>query len=250
MWLLASDIDHTLTGDEAALRELAQRLDALRRQKKLFLILATGRRLAHVLSGFEQEGLPQADAIATQVGTEIYLPPFTPQMAPLAEWTAQLQSSFSRRQALRFLQGIEGVEMQPEIYNTPLKVSAFLDRAPEPEAAAQQIRRRVAAGDQAGDYQVLWSSGVHLDIIPARAGKGNAVHFLLERLGLPAQRLVVAGDSGNDLAMVEGAARGIIVANAQPELQQLRRADSDAHFFATLPYAAGVAQGLRHFGVL
>ena len=72
MWVLATDIDNTLTGDEAALRDLTTQLDALRQREQLFLILATGRRLAHVLSGFIEEALPQGDAIVTQVGTEIY----------------------------------------------------------------------------------------------------------------------------------------------------------------------------------
>lgn len=250
MWVLATDIDNTLTGDEAALRDLAQKLEALRRQDALFLILATGRRLAHVIDGFTEEHLPQADAVITQVGTEIYLPPFSPEMPPLAAWTDRLHGTFSRQRAMAFLQGIDGLQLQPAIYNTPLKVSAFLDSTPDPDAAAQEIARRIANSDVADDYRVIYSSGVHLDIIPAQAGKGNAIHFLLAHLQRPADRLVVAGDSGNDLTMFSNDARGIIVSNAQAELKRLREAEHPDHFFATEPYAAGVAQGLRHFGVL
>jgi hydroxymethylpyrimidine pyrophosphatase-like HAD family hydrolase len=140
--------------------------------------------------------------------------------------------------------------MQPEIYNTPLKVSVFLAGAPDPEAAARLVQRRVAKSEVAGHYRVVWSSGMHLDIIPAGAGKGNAIDFLLAHLDLDRERLVVAGDSGNDLSMLQMSPHGIVVGNAQPELLRLRDEAGPTLFFATADCAAGVLQGLRFFGVL
>lgn len=249
-WVLATDIDHTLTGDDAALDALRQRLDALRREDNLFLVLATGRRLAQVLDGFEREGLPQADALIAQVGTEIYLPPFKPGMAPLAAWEARLKQVFSRRQALAFVHGVEGATLQPEMYNTALKVSVYLDQAPDPDAAAETVRRRIAAAGMTATYRVVWSSGRDLDIIPAAAGKAKAITYLLHYLELDAEKVVVAGDSGNDLSMMRAFPRGIVVANAQPELQRLREEAREGLFFARAGYAGGVAQGLRHFGII
>lgn len=249
-WVFASDIDNTLTGDDSALGTLAAELAVLRRSGKLFLILSTGRRLEQVLSGVDDEGLPQPDAVISQVGTEIYLPPFTKSMAPLSVWERRLHRSFSRQRALRFLQDIEGLEMQPAAYNTPLKVSAYLDRAPDPEAAARAIEQRIKDAGDTDSYQVVWSSGRDLDIIPAEAGKGNAIRFLLDYLQLDPEMVIVAGDSGNDRSMFEAFAHGIIVANAQPELKALRQNGSPTYYMAHRPCAAGVREGLRHFGVL
>lgn len=249
-WVLASDVDNTLTGDAPALQRLAQQLQTLRRESDLFLILSTGRRLTQVLDGFAAEGLPECDAIVSQVGTEIYLPPFKRDMAPLAEWDRRLHQDFSRRRALSYLQDVEGLEMQPAPNNTPLKVSAFLDQVPDPEAAVSAIRQRIAAAGNADVYQVVWSSGVDLDVIPAAAGKGHAIRFLLQHLGLRPQSVIVAGDSGNDLSMFETFSQGIVVANAQPELKELREDGQPGHYFADSSFAAGVAEGLRHFGVL
>jgi len=246
-WILASDIDHTLTGDPEALKTLAARLKTLREQGRLALFLTTGRTLAEVLNGFEQEGIPAADAIITQVGTEIYIPPYAPDMAPLPEWDSYLRRQFSRRQAEEFLQEIEGAEIQAERYNTPLKVSYFLDKTPDPAAAVVQIKRRAA---ETGGYQVVWSSGKHLDILPAAAGKGKAIRFLISHLRLKPQQVIAAGDSGNDRSMLEEFDHGIIVANAQPELQQLKENRRNGHYFAEKAYAAGVIEGLRHFGLL
>jgi sucrose-phosphate synthase len=255
---LASDIDNTLTGDLPALQALSAALQQKREAGELFLALSTGRRLAQVLAGFTGESLPEADAIISQVGTEIYLPPFREEMEPLAEWDEQLHRHYSRERALAFLEGIEGLEMQPQQYNTPLKVSAYLHRAPDPEAAAARVRRNVVTAGKADHYRVVWSSGMHLDILPAAAGKGNALHYLLDYLAqhftgyhdLSPRQVLVAGDSGNDLAMFAAFERGIVVANAQPELKALAEQERPQIYFARASYAAGVAEGLQHFKVL
>lgn len=247
-WILASDIDNTLTGDPQALINLRGQIEALRQQQKLALFLTTGRTLDEVLHGLKEEHIPQPDAIITQVGTEIFVPPFSPEMQPLSAWDQYLRQQFSRKQALEFLRNIEGAKIQSDRYNTPLKVSYFLDETPDPEAAAQRVKERVA---RAGNgYQVVWSSGKHLDILPAAAGKGKAIRFLIDFLELAPEQVITAGDSGNDRSMLEEFENGIIVGNAQPELRELKDQNHDDYYFARQNYAAGVEEGLRHFGVL
>lgn len=249
-WLLASDIDNTLTGDRAALDTLRRQLDKMRERKELTLFLSTGRRLPQVLEGFENEGIPEGDAVISQVGTEIFLPPFSEDEPPLEAWNSKLLKDFSRDEAEGFLNGVDGVVMQPDIFNTPLKVSCYLDGARDPEASAAEIMRRVAAttGDR---YQVVWSSGRDLDILPAAAGKGKAIRFLMSHLGLDPESVIVAGDSGNDRTMFDEFGKGIIVGNAKPELKKMRDENpSPDLYFAEAPYAAGVLEGLYHFNVL
>src|SRR6056297_2751410 len=249
-WLLASDIDNTLTGDRASLDILRKEIDELRANNDLFLILSTGRRLEQVIDGFDQEGIPVPDAIVSQVGTEIYLPPYERGNDPLHVWRDMLMEDFSREEDLKVIDGVEGVEMQPEEFNTPLKVSCYLDSAPDPEAAVKKIRKR-AEYDSDGLCQVVWSSGRDLDIIPAAAGKGNAIRFVVNLQKLDVEDTIVAGDSGNDRSMFDEFESGIVVSNAQPELLHLRKEHPISTFyFAENPYAAGVREGLRHFGVL
>lgn len=251
-WILASDIDYTLTGDPVALAELNRQLQTQRQQGDLFLILSTGRRLDQVLDGFATEGIPRPDAIVSQVGTEIFLPPFTHDADPLPEWDRRLKERFSRATAEHFLQDIPGLRMQPERFNTALKVSCYLDETLDPDAAARRIQQRVVQSGKDDVYQVIWSSGRDLDIIPAAAGKGKAIHFVIDYLNLAPETVIVAGDTGNDRTMFAEFGRGIVVANAQPELKALREEPlpDTAVFFANQKFAAGVAEGLRHFGVL
>ncbi|MFP4490091.1 MAG: HAD-IIB family hydrolase [Spirochaetaceae bacterium] len=247
-WILASDIDNTLTGDRAALDTLRKEIEKKREEGELFLILSTGRRLSQVLEGFAEEGIPKGDAVISQVGTEIYLPPFREGEEPLEVWNDMLMQDFSRKEAESFLEGVEGVEMQPEEFNTPLKVSCFLDSAENPEAAVDEIRRRVATAG--GLYQVVWSSGRDLDIIPAAAGKGRAIRFLVSLLELEPEKIIVAGDSGNDRSMFDEFECGIVVGNAKPELLKMREERAvSTYYFAEKSFAAGVHEGLQYFGV-
>jgi sucrose-6F-phosphate phosphohydrolase len=248
-WTLASDIDGTLTGDRAALDRLVPRLRHKRAAGELYLMMSTGRRLDQVLEGVAEEGLPEPDAVICQVGTEIYLPPLGEQSAPMAPWRERLLADYSRDEAVALLEGIEGLVMQPDLYNTELKTSCYLDGCPDPERAAATIIER--AGPQADRYQVVWSSGRDLDILPAASGKGKAIRFLIDKQGLAPEGVVVAGDTGNDASMFHAFDKGVVVANAQPELVQLaRRLGDDRVYCARLPHAGGVEEGLEHYGVL
>lgn len=123
-----------------------------------------------------------------------------------------------------------------------------LDRTPDPDMAAALVEQRVAAERDA--YQVVWSSGRHLDILPAAAGKGQAIRFLIRFLGLSPRRVVTAGDSGNDRSMLEAFDHAIIVANAQPELQKLKEENPQSPlYYAENSFAAGVEEGLYDVGL-
>jgi sucrose-6F-phosphate phosphohydrolase len=216
---------------------------------ELNLVLSTGRRLEQVIVGISEEGLPEPDAVISQVGTEIYLSPFSANSEPMPAWRNRLLGVYSRDQALSFLADMEGLVMQPDAYNTELKTSCYLDQCPDPEKTAGVIRERVRPHGE--NYQVVWSSGRDLDILPAASGKGKAIRFLVARLGLDGDRVVVAGDTGNDASMFLEFERGVVVANAKPELLEFARQVVDGRVYcARQPYAAGVEEGLEHYGVL
>jgi len=249
MWTLASDVDGTLTGDREALNRLSSRLHELRAAGSLFLVLSTGRRLEQVQQGLTEEGLPEFDAVICQVGTEIYRSPLSSTGEPMPQWRDRLLAEYSRDVALSFLEAIEGLVMQDDEFNTELKTSCFLDGCPEPETAAAAIRQRVEP--YADRYQVVWSSGRDLDILPASSGKGKAIRFLVEQEGLDSQRVIVAGDTGNDATMFIEFRKGVVVANAQPELFNLANCLNGGDvYLAENRHAAGVEEGLEHFGVL
>lgn len=250
-WILACDIDNTLTGDPVALAHLTEQLTEMRRRGELFLILPTARAIPDVISGFDDEGLPVPDVISTQVGTEIYLPPYNGELEPVAAWETHLRRNFSRQEALQFLEGIEGLVMQSDKYNTRFKVSCFLDKTPDPDGAADLIQQRIIDAGATDTFRVIWSSSRDLDIIPTEAGKGNAIKFIIDYFDLASRQTIVAGDSGNDRTMFDEFPRGIVVGNAQPELKRLKAENPGPEiYFAENCCAAAVIEGLQHFGLL
>jgi sucrose-phosphate synthase len=69
-----------------------------------------------------------------------------------------------------------------------------------------------------------------------------------ECLGVAPERVIVAGDSANDLVMFEAAERGIVVGNAREELRS--RIDPSRAYVARASYAAGMLEALAHWQLI
>lgn len=92
--------------------------------------------------------------------------------------------------------------------------------------------------------RIVYSSERDLDVLPAGIDKGTATAFLANSWDVPRDRVIVCGDTANDLSMFEQGFLGVVVGNALPELKSL---DSPRVFHASEPFAAGVVEGLRHW---
>lgn len=71
------------------------------------------------------------------------------------------------------------------------------------------------------NINLIYSSGIDLDIVPLTSDKGQAMLFMRQKWKFAAEQTVVCGDSGNDIALFAvDNERGIIIGNARPELRQ------------------------------
>ena len=91
--------------------------------------------------------------------------------------------------------------------------------------------------------------GTYIDILPHRASKGKAIRYLAGKWNIDLERIATAGDSGNDHDMLTGHTAGIVVGNYDPELEPLRRSGTRV-YFAQDRCAAGILEGLRHYGFI
>jgi sucrose-phosphate synthase len=90
------------------------------------------------------------------------------------------------------------------------------------------------------------SFGQFLDIVPARASKGQALRFVAQRLEIPLENTLVAGGSGADEDMMRGNPMAVVVANRHHE--ELSQLDTrDRIYFADRPHAAGILEAIDHF---
>lgn len=100
---------------------------------------------------------------------------------------------------------------------------------------------------------IISGAGSHryVDVVPIAAGKEQALQYVRQRYGIPQHLCVAAGDSGNDILMLDGDHPGIVVGNAQGELLHwlVSRAQDDKVLLADAFYADGVLEGLMRHGL-
>jgi sucrose-phosphate synthase len=87
-----------------------------------------------------------------------------------------------------------------------------------------------------------------LDVIPVRGGSDLSMRHLLYKWGFMPERVLVAGDSGNDAGMLLGRTLGVVVGNYSPELNRLR--NQPRIYFAEASHAAGILEGIEYYNFL
>ncbi|GMH32935.1 hypothetical protein BSKO_00769 [Bryopsis sp. KO-2023] len=90
----------------------------------------------------------------------------------------------------------------------------------------------------------------YVDCVPINGGKLKALEYVRDIYRIPTKRCVAAGDSCNDVLMLQGEHPAIIVGNAQEELQDwfLEQPQQDRVIFTDAPLARGILEGLSRHG--
>jgi len=237
--LLVMDIDNTLIGDREALNRLLETLEPFR--ERMAISVATGRELESALKILEEWGVSVPDVLITSVGSEIY---YGPNLEHDEAWKRHVRAGWRRNAIAETLRGIPGLKLQPRQNQREFKISYNLDVSRMLPMA--EIRRQVHSRRLRANF--ILSHGTILDVLPMRASKGRAIKYLSYRWGLPLNRILVAGDSGNDEEMLRGDTLGAVVGNYSPELERLR--DSHQVYFARGHYAHGILEALEHYDFL
>jgi sucrose-6F-phosphate phosphohydrolase len=236
--MLVSDIDGTLLEDGEASTGLTTLRILLSHHRDVRLVYATGRSFKSTWSLVRSGILPIPSAIAASVGTELWLPPW---QKPELSFSNNLAIGWNRVAVEEAVDRLPQLYPQPPEYQTPIKISCFLD---EPDVIPRLIQSIERRGVRA---RILYSSSRYLDILPEGAGKRSAVEHLRRLWGVPQERVLACGDSANDLDMLtDPSFLGVAVGNSQAEIQC--PAGEEHLYSAQLPFAAGVLEGAEVFG--
>jgi sucrose-phosphate synthase len=247
-WCLVTDIDGTLIGDPAATELLRRSMltakkRLLDRGGSLRWAVATGRGIQSTQEVLREGGFDESDfdAFITSVGAELY---FSTGSEPDPGYRSRLrESGFDAQLVRRVLDALPGLSPQPEHEQFEHKVCYFTT-----DEAQLRGRVRVALDGLPFSVTTVFAMGNYLDVAPANGAKGGAMAHLLDTWGLDVTRAVAAGDSGNDISMLERHWPAIVVGNGHDELACLR--GRPGVYFATEGFAAGVLEGLRQLGFL
>lgn len=236
---LISDIDNTLVGDRASLRQLSDWLNVSRGQ--IAFGIATGRHIESAVDILKKNQVRIPDVLITSVGSEIH---YGKNLVRDIGWSAHIRHQWRRDALEEALKKFPALRLQSEENQREFKLSylASPDEMPPLDELYEYLH-----GLQL-HAQLIYSHEEFLDILPVRASKGHAIRYLAYKWGLPLENFVVSGDSGNDTEMLIGDTRAIVVGNHSPELAHLR--NQEKIYFADQHYAAGIIEGLEHYGVM
>ncbi|HEY9149065.1 MAG TPA: HAD-IIB family hydrolase [Gammaproteobacteria bacterium] len=234
--VMICDIDNTLLGDREGMKQLLRRLREA--GDKVAFGVATGRRLDSALKVLDEWGVPMPDLLITSVGSEIH---YGNGLVEDQGWARHINYQWKPAALKQALHGAQGLRLQPKVDQRRFKLSYFVD--PEKMQNVKAIRTCLRKRDL--HCKLIYSHQAYLDLLPIRASKGLAIRYLMMKWGLSPERLLVAGDSGNDSEMLRGETLGVVVGNYSPELESL--AGEPRIYFADGEYATGILEGADHY---
>lgn len=234
--VLATDLDGTFLGGTDAERRALY--GAIAARDDVLLIFVTGRDVDFIRALIAQPGMPTPRYIVGDVGTSVY--DVAADFAPVADLEADIVARWNgaNDRVLALLRDEPGLELQP----TPFRhrVSYYYS----PDTLRPETVRKV---EDAG-FDCLTSADLYFDVLPRGIAKGPTLRRMVAALGLPEDRVLVAGDTMNDLSMFHTGFKGVAVGNSEARLVEALP-DGPQIYRSTGHGAAGVLEAIGHFGL-
>lgn len=237
-FVLATDLDGTfLGGSDTARRTLYDWIEANR--DSVGLIFVTGRDPEFILDMCAAQGLPWPEYVVGDVGTTIAQVTEARKIAPIPALEDDIAGRWGDNGAAvrAALEGHPGLTLQP----TEFRYRVSYDLTPDafrPEAAVAQV--------QALGLDHLISDNRYFDVLPKGVSKGPSLRRLVSHLGLDERTILCAGDTMNDLSMLQCGLKSVAVGGSEAALlDQVRNVPMC--YEATAIGAAGILEAVRHF---
>ena len=240
--IAVSSIDGSLIGDEPGLRALRDRLRYA--GSKLGMCVATARNLEAALKVLRQWNMPMPDLLITSMGSEIYYGHDGLNLVKDNSWQSHIDHQWDPDALRQALSEIPGIRLQSKSRQRQFKISYIFDPAVIPKL--RDIQRHLRQLDLHAN--LIFSHQRYLDVLPIRVSKGQAIRFIAIKWGLPLERFLVVGDSGNDEEMLLGDTLAVVVGNHSQELEKLR--GKPRILFAEGSHAWGILEGIEYYNFL
>ncbi|MBU0479911.1 MAG: HAD-IIB family hydrolase [Proteobacteria bacterium] len=236
--LFITDIDNTLIGDDESLHRLLDLLEENR--DRMAWGVATGRSIGLALDAMTQYDIPIPDVLICSVGTEIY---YGPDLRLDKGWQQHIAYRWQPERIKEVLGAVKFLTFQEAEGQRSHKISYYMADDYDYLAWVHHML------DEAKLHcEIIYSHSQFLDVLPLRASKGKAIDYVIDKFGFPPRHVMVSGDSGNDEDMLLGRTRGLVVGNYAEELEKLK--GKPRLYFSKEPFAAGIIDGLHHFGMV
>ena len=261
-FLLCTDLDRTLIPNGAVAESPGARAHFANLASQPYVTLAyvSGRNLAQIEEAIQTYQLPTPNFAITDVGSSIYQHKFNGWQSWRA-WDVRIGLDWAGSSAAHIsslLADLGELRLQEPEKQAEHKLSFYTPLSASATKLQRVIGQRLAQhGVQAN---VIWSVDEEtqlglVDILPARAGKRQAVEFLMRARGFSREQTIFAGDSGNDLDLMLSDIPAVLVANAHPDVKAQSVTQSNNNLYIAQGdflgmngnYSAGILEGISHF---
>jgi len=267
--MVVSDLDGTMFGDVNApdAFDSSARFQAYWESNQALagslLVYNTGRSLGQFTGLLKNCGgrVAVPDVLITAVGTKVWKRKGSDGLTWVedAEWAALLDKcwdlSIARSVASKLRKHYNNDEGMLKVADDGSehqhRIALIIDKSIQ-----GHVTNAMAEAFSQADMEVriiISGAGSHryVDVVPIAAGKEQALQYVRSRHGIPQHLCVAAGDSGNDILMLDGDHPGIVVGNAQGELLHwlVSRAQDDKVLLADSYFADGIMEGLMRHGL-
>ncbi len=265
--LLCTDLDRTLlpNGEPPESPGARKRFSRFSSRPEVTLAYVSGRHKQLVLDAIEEFAIPLPDFVIGDVGTTIYAID-NGEWQPWDRWHQEISpdwAGYDHSALAELFLDLEELSAQEATKQNTFKLSYYTPEDVDRHALLSTMRQRL---DERGIHaSLIWSIddiervGL-LDLLPGSATKVHAIEFLMKERCFPKERVVYAGDSGNDLPVLTSGINSVLVANAREDVRAEAIAQAIAHhnektlYLATGDalgmngnYSAGILEGVLHF---
>lgn len=265
--LICTDLDRTLIPNDVH-PESPGAMDMFRElvsRPNVSLAFVTGRHRALIEEAIEQYRLPQPDYVIAYVGSTIY-EINSGDWSVWRQWEQEIGKSWTGMTGddiHALLQDIGELRLQEQEKQNRYKLSYYLPL----EFQQQELEREVSARlqDKEIEASLIWSiDSVEevglLDVLPAAASKQQAIEFLMQERSFDLDNTIFSGDSGNDISVLAGPVKSVLVANATDEMRREVMQEAEARLHSDTiylaqggqngmngNYCAGILEGIVHY---
>ncbi|WP_166442714.1 HAD family hydrolase [Phragmitibacter flavus] len=238
-WIVM-DLPSALEGES---EEMMGRLRGVFEDGTIELGIATGMSYERAMGMIERLGMPLPSFVVSRLGARIDYP--RPGAVARDEvWQRQISVNWRREEVVKVLEGLHGLELQPEAEQDALKVSFYRDDRSGPRRLEVQRKLR-EAGIAA---KVLVTAGRYLDVVPVRSGKDVALRYLMHKWGMDASSILYFATLGSDAAVMRGRMLAVVAGNSDPQLEILT--ERVRLRYSEQTGLAGLFEGIEAYGFL
>jgi sucrose-phosphate synthase len=236
---LIFDLDGTMINgnDTTGLKELNSWIT--KNNERIAFGIASGRNKQLLAKALKDYELPVPDILICSAGSEIY---YTENFFADSGWESHISYQWKREEIQKVLNRFPRIRLQENEAQRKFKLSYYVENDFNGDDLAYIYK---LLDEHKLRFKVLLTDNHFLDFLPFRASKGNAVRYLSYKWKSPLENFITAGNGGNDIDMLKGKTRGIVVANYSPELENLK--NSRNIYFAEYPLSKGIMDGIRHY---